>query len=181
MSKEEKILREYIEFADINGSETVNVLPLTIADIMQEYSNLQNKELINKLAEDYKQTESYWSLIEDGLKEVVKLQSKLVEKDNEIEGLKQSVDRHETDYSDLQNRNIFLKEKFDNSLKTVKALSGELTELKEKHKRDVIAAYRSGKSNGIDRENIMRFKGHDAAEIENVLAEDYYNETHKTK
>lgn len=35
----EKILREYVEFDDINSSTPVTMLPLTIVDAMQEYSN----------------------------------------------------------------------------------------------------------------------------------------------
>jgi hypothetical protein len=36
-----KLMREYFEFEDINQSETINVLPLTISDLMLE----QTKEL----------------------------------------------------------------------------------------------------------------------------------------
>ena len=39
MKKAEEILREYIEFYDVNGSETVELLPLTIVDIMEEYAS----------------------------------------------------------------------------------------------------------------------------------------------
>lgn len=35
----EEILREYIEFDDVNGSETISILPLTIVDMMEEYKN----------------------------------------------------------------------------------------------------------------------------------------------
>lgn len=35
----EEILREYIQFTDVNGSETVNMLPLTIVDAMEEYAD----------------------------------------------------------------------------------------------------------------------------------------------
>ena len=34
----EDILREYIDFDDINGNDTVELLPLTIADIMIEFA-----------------------------------------------------------------------------------------------------------------------------------------------
>jgi chromosome segregation ATPase len=107
----------------------------------------EKDNLIKDLTDQY--TETVYcinKLREVQTEQLNELQSELTEKDKDIEMLKQSVDRHETDYSDLQNRNIFLKEKFDNSLKTVKALSGELTELKEKHKRDVEQSYDKGYS-----------------------------------
>lgn len=34
----EDILREYIDFDDINGNDTVELLPLTIADIMIQFA-----------------------------------------------------------------------------------------------------------------------------------------------
>lgn len=37
MKTAEEILREYVSFDDINGSETVELLPLTIIDAMDEY------------------------------------------------------------------------------------------------------------------------------------------------
>lgn len=39
----EKILREYVSFEDVNGSECVMLLPLTIVDAMEEYSDSQSK------------------------------------------------------------------------------------------------------------------------------------------
>src|SRR5574343_645197 len=39
MKKAEEILREYIEFDDINGSILIELLPLTIIDIMEEYAS----------------------------------------------------------------------------------------------------------------------------------------------
>lgn len=38
MKKAEEILREYIKFDDVNGNETVELLPLTVIDIMEEYA-----------------------------------------------------------------------------------------------------------------------------------------------
>ena len=38
MKTAEEILREYINFKDVNGNKTVKLLPLTIIDIMEEYS-----------------------------------------------------------------------------------------------------------------------------------------------
>lgn len=37
-NKAEKILREYVEFKDINQSEPVELLPLTIVDCMEDYA-----------------------------------------------------------------------------------------------------------------------------------------------
>ena len=35
----EEILREYVTFEDVNQSETVELLPLTIVDAMEEYAD----------------------------------------------------------------------------------------------------------------------------------------------
>ena len=42
MTKEEKILREYFTFKDINGSETIECLPLTLVDMLIEYKQTIN-------------------------------------------------------------------------------------------------------------------------------------------
>jgi hypothetical protein len=47
MNKEEKLIREYFEFDDINQSDSIEVLPLTIMDMLLEYEE-QVKEL-NKI------------------------------------------------------------------------------------------------------------------------------------
>ena len=44
-NKAETILREYVEFKDINQSETVELLPLTIVDCMEDYAI---KKMIDK-------------------------------------------------------------------------------------------------------------------------------------
>jgi len=38
MISAEQILREYIAFEDVNGDDTVELLPLTIVDMMIEYA-----------------------------------------------------------------------------------------------------------------------------------------------
>jgi hypothetical protein len=37
MSKENKIIRQYFAVEDINGNETIKVLPLTLVDMLLEY------------------------------------------------------------------------------------------------------------------------------------------------
>jgi len=40
MTKEEKLIREYFEpIEDINGNETIEVLPLTLVDMLLEYKS----------------------------------------------------------------------------------------------------------------------------------------------
>jgi hypothetical protein len=39
----ESILREYIQFEDVNQSKTIEILPLTIIDAMDEYANQQER------------------------------------------------------------------------------------------------------------------------------------------
>lgn len=38
MNKAEEVLRTYIDFEDVNSSEPVTLLPLTIIDAMEEYA-----------------------------------------------------------------------------------------------------------------------------------------------
>ena len=38
MNKAEEILRTYVDFEDVNGSEPVTLLPLTVIDAMEEYA-----------------------------------------------------------------------------------------------------------------------------------------------
>lgn len=40
----EKILREYIKFDDVNQIETIELLPLTIVDAMEEYATQYKKD-----------------------------------------------------------------------------------------------------------------------------------------
>ena len=48
MNKSEKILREYAEFEDINQSKTIELLPLTIQDCMEEFAvESGKKDFIN--------------------------------------------------------------------------------------------------------------------------------------
>ena len=44
MNKSEKIIREYAEFEDINQSNPIKLLPLTIQDCMEEYANESGKK-----------------------------------------------------------------------------------------------------------------------------------------
>jgi hypothetical protein len=39
----ESILREYVQFNDVNQSKTIKLLPLTIIDAMEEYANQQER------------------------------------------------------------------------------------------------------------------------------------------
>jgi hypothetical protein len=43
MKTTESVLREYIQFEDVNQSETIELLPLTIIDAMDEYANQQER------------------------------------------------------------------------------------------------------------------------------------------
>lgn len=43
MKKAEEILREYVQFEDVNGNVPVTLLPLTIVDAMEEYVGEKSK------------------------------------------------------------------------------------------------------------------------------------------
>ena len=68
MKTAESILREYIQFEDVNQSETIELLPLTIIDAMDEYANQQERSyseeevfnLIEKAIEDKYANLRYW-------------------------------------------------------------------------------------------------------------------------
>ena len=47
----EEILREYIDFDDINGNDTVELLPLTIADIMIQFAVIHVEAALKKASE----------------------------------------------------------------------------------------------------------------------------------
>ena len=47
----EEILREYIDFDDINGNDTVELLPLTIADIMIQFAAIHVEAALKKASE----------------------------------------------------------------------------------------------------------------------------------
>jgi hypothetical protein len=48
MKTTESVLREYIQFEDVNQSETIELLPLTIIDAMDEYANQQERRYSEK-------------------------------------------------------------------------------------------------------------------------------------
>lgn len=47
MRTPEEILKEYVYFDDVNASETINILPLTIVDAMCEYAEEQRNKWVN--------------------------------------------------------------------------------------------------------------------------------------
>jgi hypothetical protein len=83
MNKKEKLIRQYFEIDDINQSETIEVLPLTLVDMLLEYeadflkSNLdmakkkhiKNEELslslieLNKMSKMSKMNESVIDIV----------------------------------------------------------------------------------------------------------------------
>jgi hypothetical protein len=60
----EEILREYIDFDDINGNDTVELLPLTIADIMIEFATIHVEAALNGASD--KLYDTYHTVCEDG-------------------------------------------------------------------------------------------------------------------
>jgi len=44
MNKAEEILRTYVDFEDVNGSEPITLLPLTVIDAMEEYFEIVDKK-----------------------------------------------------------------------------------------------------------------------------------------
>jgi len=73
MKSAEKILKEYINFEDVNQSETVELLPLTIVDAMEEYANQCQEDMDKKYTEedireviDMARMLSHVSCLEDG-------------------------------------------------------------------------------------------------------------------
>lgn len=44
MNKAEEILRTYVDFEDVNGSEPITLLPLTVIDAMEEYATQCQEE-----------------------------------------------------------------------------------------------------------------------------------------
>jgi len=48
MKSAEEILKEYINFEDVNQSQTVELLPLTIVDAMEEYAIQCQEDMADK-------------------------------------------------------------------------------------------------------------------------------------
>ena len=48
MNKAEEILRTYIDFEDVNSSEPVTLLPLTVIDAMEEYATQCQEDMADK-------------------------------------------------------------------------------------------------------------------------------------
>lgn len=48
MKTAEEILKEYIKFDDVNQSKTVELLPLTIVDAMEEYATQYQENMADK-------------------------------------------------------------------------------------------------------------------------------------
>ena len=48
MKSAEEILKEYINFEDVNQSETLEILPLTIVDAMEEYATQCQEDMADK-------------------------------------------------------------------------------------------------------------------------------------
>jgi hypothetical protein len=48
MNKAEEILKTYVDFEDVNGSEPVTLLPLTIIDAMEEYATQCQEDMADK-------------------------------------------------------------------------------------------------------------------------------------
>ena len=65
MRTAEEVLREYVKFDDVNGNETVELLPLTIVDAMLEFADENVKaldDLIDAIQKDMSVIEKAWSL-----------------------------------------------------------------------------------------------------------------------
>ena len=49
MNKAEEILRTYVDFEDVNGSEPITLLPLTVIDAMEEYATQCQEDMADDL------------------------------------------------------------------------------------------------------------------------------------
>jgi len=49
MNKAEEILRTYVDFEDVNGSEPITLLPLTVIDAMEEYATQCQEDMVGKI------------------------------------------------------------------------------------------------------------------------------------
>jgi len=79
----EDILREYIDFYDINGNDTVELLPLTIADIMIQFAVIHVETTLKEASE--KMFDTYHTICEDGTtKGVFKTQKEALNLANEL-------------------------------------------------------------------------------------------------
>ena len=61
----EDILREYIDFDDINGNDTVELLPLTITDIMVEFAAIHVEAALKKASEKVVLTDEVCEVLQE--------------------------------------------------------------------------------------------------------------------
>ena len=79
----EDILREYIDFDDINGNDTVELLPLTIADIMIQFAVIHVEAALKSASK--KMFDNYHTICEDGkIKGVFKTQEEALNLANKL-------------------------------------------------------------------------------------------------
>ena len=52
MNKAEEILRTYVDFEDVNGSEPITLLPLTVIDAMEEYATQYQEDMAKELEKE---------------------------------------------------------------------------------------------------------------------------------
>ena len=152
-----------------SNSSDLPTLQDIIEEAMQEYADLQNKELIAKLEELENEVLKHAEIgfkiqselnavnskhvteITSRNKRINDLEARLAEKDKEVNSY----------------HNNYIKQ-----LEYANSLQVQLTELKEKHKRDV--------NNLLETLHFHGYIDHDITKLKD-LTEQYYNETHKTK
>ena len=82
MKKAEEILRTYVDFEDVNGSEPVTLLPLTVIDAMEEYATQCQEDMADMkyTEENIKQAIIYgmntkqidWGMVDEFIKSLNK-------------------------------------------------------------------------------------------------------------
>ena len=84
----EEILREYIDFDDINGNDTVELLPLTIADIMIEFATIHVEAALKKASEKAKTKMEWWTDLGGGEHEEVTVNKNSIKKSYSLDNIK---------------------------------------------------------------------------------------------
>lgn len=78
MKKAEEILRTYVDFEDVNGSEPVTLLPLTVIDAMEEYCQSEIDSLTKEVDATFHELEGYKEHVKQLLEEVERLRESLI-------------------------------------------------------------------------------------------------------
>lgn len=165
---------------DGKGVTVIKGTPMDIINWINDKLDQETQRLKAELAEKDKEieaitTKSNWQTENNGKlhSDIENLQSQLAEKDNLIHSLEQQLEERNIGIQALEQHKETVNRMAARMQEIDKEHQSELTEVKEKHKRDVEGAWKAAKK------DVYEYTVGESTKT--ITAEQYYNETHKTK